>query len=164
MEVLESNSHPLNSSLGVIAGHQDGCSTLCPGENVYNILQDIRVSVDSQLAVCREEEGEGQDEGEEEEEEPIFIVEIDSVFSQKIYPNPIRGDLSFSFDISENRKDDLKSIRIFNQEGKQIEWQNLYFYENKVEVKLPGTMKPGVYFLQTSFSEGEKSSQRFVIQ
>jgi hypothetical protein len=161
LEVLESNSHPLNSNLQVIAGHQDGCSTLCPGENVYKRLQDIRVTVDAQLAVCR---GEEEEEEEEEEEGPIVIVEIDSVFSQKIYPNPIKDNLSFSFNISENRKDDLQYVRIFNQEGKQIEWQNLYFRANNVEVKLPSTLKPGIYFLQTSFIDGEENSQRFVIQ
>ncbi len=29
------NEHPLNPDLHVIAGHRDGCSTLCPGDSLY---------------------------------------------------------------------------------------------------------------------------------
>ncbi|SMG27673.1 Por secretion system C-terminal sorting domain-containing protein [Marivirga sericea] len=151
---LDVSAHPLNSNLGVIAGHQEGCSTLCPGENVYKRLQQIRVNVEAQLEECS-----GED-----EEEPIVVIEIDSVLSEKIYPNPIKSDFSFSMDISEGSKDDLRFIYIFNQEGKRIKWQNIYFTENKLEVKLPSTLKPGIYFLQTSFRNGDESSQRFVIQ
>lgn len=154
LEPLENNSHPLNANLGIIAGHQDGCNTLCPGENVYNRLQDIRQNVDGQLAICNGEE----------EEEPIVEIEIDTISSQKIYPNPIKSNFTFSLNLSENRMDDIQFIRIFSQEGKYIKWQNLYFSENKIEVKLPNTLKPGLYFLQTSFRNGDENSQRFVIQ
>jgi hypothetical protein len=42
-------SHPLNSALPCIAGHRDGCATLCPGTNLYNALPTIRFMVDSIL-------------------------------------------------------------------------------------------------------------------
>jgi hypothetical protein len=58
----------------------------------------------------------------------------------------------------------LRYIRIFNQEGKSIIWENLYFSENKIEVKLPNSLKPGIYLLQMSFNEGGDKSQRFIIQ
>ena len=159
LNVLGNDSHPLNANLGVIAGHRDGCGTLCPGQNVYQKLQDIRMNVDAQIAICNGEE----EEEEEEPEEPVIGIEIDSVLSQKIYPNPIESDFSFSLNISQDRQNDLQYIRIFNQQGKSIKWQNLYFMENKVEVKLPSTLKPGIYFLQTSFKNGEERSQRFLI-
>ncbi|WP_375578773.1 N-acetylmuramoyl-L-alanine amidase [Marivirga tractuosa] len=154
---LESSSHPLNSNLGVIAGHQDGCNTLCPGENVFKRLQDIRVNVDEQLSVCKGEEDEDED------EDPIIDIEIDSILSQKIYPNPIKDDFSFSLNLTQDRQDELQYIRIISQEGKKILWQNLFFRENKIEVTLPNTLKPGIYFLQTSFKNGEEKSQRFLI-
>jgi len=157
LKPMEVDSHPLNSNLGVIAGHQDGCSTLCPGENVYGQLQDIRASVGEQLAVCNGEEEE------EEEGKPIVEIEIDSIPSQTIYPNPIKSDFSFSVGLTQDRQDELQYIRIFNQEGKNIKWQKLYFSENKIEVELPNTLKPGIYFLQTSFTNGEEKSQRFLI-
>lgn len=159
LNVLGSNAHPLNPNLGVIAGHRDGCSTLCPGENVYKRLQNIRVNVDEHLSVCN-----GEQEEEEEEESPVVELEIDSILNQKIYPNPIKSDFSFSLNISKNEQDDLQYIRVFNQQGKSIKWQNLYFQENKLEVKLPNTLKPGIYFLQTSFKDGAEKSQRFLIQ
>jgi len=37
-----------------IAGHRDGCATLCPGENIYRQLGDIRSSVANQLDDCGE--------------------------------------------------------------------------------------------------------------
>lgn len=154
LEPLEENPHPLNANLGIIAGHQDGCNTLCPGENVYNRLQDIRLSVNKQLEICNGEE----------EEEPIVVIEIDSVKSDKIYPNPINSDYTFNLNIEENQKEQLQFIRIFSTEGKNIKWENLYFYENKIEVKLPQNIKPGLYFLQTSFKNGKENSQRFMIQ
>jgi hypothetical protein len=155
---LESNFHPLNSNLGVIAGHRDGCSTACPGENVYQLLSEIRLNVDEQLSVC---DGESE---EEEEESPVVELEIDSILNQTIYPNPIKNNLSFSLKISQSDQKDLRYIRIFNQEGKSIIWENLYFSENKIEVKLPNSLKPGIYLLQMSFNEGGDKSQRFIIQ
>lgn len=35
----------LQSTIGVISGHRDGCSTDCPGENVYRRLEEIRRNV-----------------------------------------------------------------------------------------------------------------------
>lgn len=35
-----------------IIGHRDGCSTLCPGENVYNQLIDLRSEIADQIESC----------------------------------------------------------------------------------------------------------------
>ncbi|WP_340152478.1 N-acetylmuramoyl-L-alanine amidase [uncultured Marivirga sp.] len=156
LEPLGNTAHALNANLGVIAGHQDGCNTLCPGENVYKRLGEIRKGVDEQLVICSG--------GSEEEEEPVVVIEIDSIPSEKIHPNPIRNDFTFSLDLSEKRKDELQYIRIFSQEGKLLQWENLYFRENSLEVKLPSTLRPGIYFLQTSYKNGEENSERFLIQ
>ncbi|WP_176223749.1 N-acetylmuramoyl-L-alanine amidase, partial [Marivirga sericea] len=66
LPVLESKFHPLNPELGVIAGHRDGCSTLCPGDNVYLKLQEIRENVNSQLVICRDDNGGVGDGGEDD--------------------------------------------------------------------------------------------------
>lgn len=42
-------AHPLNSHLNGLAAHRDGCATLCPGENLYNLLPEIREMVNSIL-------------------------------------------------------------------------------------------------------------------
>ncbi|HET8860272.1 N-acetylmuramoyl-L-alanine amidase [Marivirga sp.] len=153
LNVLESDFHPLNANLEVIAGHQDGCSTACPGENVYKRLPEIRLNVDQQLSICKGEKEEG----------PIIELKFDSLLTQTIYPNPIKSDFSFSLNILEKRKDELQYIKVFDQTGKSIKWQSIQFSENKIEVTLPNTLKPGIYFLQTSFMNGEEKSQRFLI-
>lgn len=52
--------HPLGSSdhrgenLRAISGHRDGCATLCPGRNVYQLLPDIRTEVFESMQHCSE--------------------------------------------------------------------------------------------------------------
>ena len=45
-------NHPLGR-IGSIAGHRDGCATLCPGANVYEMLPQIRNQVAQQVDACR---------------------------------------------------------------------------------------------------------------
>ncbi len=45
--------HPANASLGVIAGHRDGCATECPGDNLYARLREIRQRVQQQTEACQ---------------------------------------------------------------------------------------------------------------
>lgn len=44
--------HPLNPALPVIAGHRDGCATECPGEMLYEKLQEIRDSTWEAFQAC----------------------------------------------------------------------------------------------------------------
>jgi hypothetical protein len=46
------NPHPLNPELHVIASHRDGCSTLCPGDSLYNELTYIRQATGLMLKGC----------------------------------------------------------------------------------------------------------------
>ncbi|WP_425389464.1 N-acetylmuramoyl-L-alanine amidase [Ekhidna sp.] len=48
---FQSYNHPLGN-LGTVIGHRDGCSTLCPGENVYSMLNGIRSNVSNELDAC----------------------------------------------------------------------------------------------------------------
>lgn len=153
LNVMESSSHPLNSNLGVIAGHRDGCNTLCPGENVYKRLPTIRESVEAQLMICRGEE-----------EDPVIDLELDSVLSKRIYPNPVQGDLSFSLELTKERQENLRYILIFDQTGKKIKWEHLYFTENKVEVTLPSNIDNGIYLFYTYYKNGIKDVQKFKVQ
>ncbi|WMN06220.1 N-acetylmuramoyl-L-alanine amidase [Marivirga arenosa] len=151
LEVLATNSHPLNSNLGVIAGHQDGCNTLCPGINVYEKLDEIRQNVDVQVSTCR-----GED-------KPVIEIEFDTLLSTNLYPNPIRNNFSFNLELDENQQNDIQYIQIFDQRGKYIKWEKLYFRENKIEVLLPNTLTSGIYFLQIVFNSHQQELQRFMI-
>lgn len=48
--------HPLNASLPVIAGHRDGCSTECPGQETYERLSEIRYATAETMGTCGDEE------------------------------------------------------------------------------------------------------------
>jgi len=51
LDPLGYSSHALGS-IGHIAGHRDGCSTLCPGANVYDKLDGLRTKVSDMLQNC----------------------------------------------------------------------------------------------------------------
>ncbi|MFZ9044255.1 MAG: N-acetylmuramoyl-L-alanine amidase [Cyclobacteriaceae bacterium] len=57
-EAIRSNFDPLGEEqhrvglLGRIAGHQDGCATLCPGDNFYARLSQIRTEVYNSKVIC----------------------------------------------------------------------------------------------------------------
>jgi len=44
--------HPLNPDLNIIAGHREGCSTLCPGDSLYYMLDSIRKETAGKLESC----------------------------------------------------------------------------------------------------------------
>ncbi|UCH14776.1 MAG: N-acetylmuramoyl-L-alanine amidase [Bacteroidales bacterium] len=46
------SSHPLNPDLNIIAGHRDGCSTLCPGDSIYEMLGFTRQETSGKLKSC----------------------------------------------------------------------------------------------------------------
>jgi hypothetical protein len=53
IDPLASSQH-INGFLPNIAGHRDGCATLCPGENIYRRFADIRLGVADRLDDCVE--------------------------------------------------------------------------------------------------------------
>ncbi|MDF9800059.1 hypothetical protein OKW21_005322 [Catalinimonas alkaloidigena] len=58
LDPLAGSSHPANNNLSVIAGHRNGCATECPGDNLYAMLNDIRLEVEAYLKAGCEEEAE----------------------------------------------------------------------------------------------------------
>ena len=52
LDPLGTYPHPLNSELPVIAGHRDGCATLCPGDSLYDEFPGIRLEVMEAFDLC----------------------------------------------------------------------------------------------------------------
>ncbi|WP_421763602.1 N-acetylmuramoyl-L-alanine amidase [Ekhidna sp.] len=52
---FDTYNHPLGN-LETVIGHRDGCSTLCPGENVYSLLNEIRLEVEQSIENCETNE------------------------------------------------------------------------------------------------------------
>ena len=72
LDPLGESPHAGDGELATVAGHRDGCATLCPGEHLYERLPEIRLSVQEYIAAgCREE--------------PIVFT---------VYPIPTEGELT----------------------------------------------------------------------
>lgn len=54
LDPFETFNHALGT-LGVITGHREGCSTLCPGENVFSRLEQLRTSLEVMIESCQPE-------------------------------------------------------------------------------------------------------------
>lgn len=55
LEATGQGTYSANPQLPVIAGHQDGCSTACPGRHVYEKLPALRLGVQANLQACEED-------------------------------------------------------------------------------------------------------------
>lgn len=91
LDPLGVDPHPLDASLPVIAGHRDGCSTECPGQQTYNMLPQIRVETTGVIEACHEVE------------EVIFAV----------HPNPAR----YFFQIS-GQGGDVHEFALYDVKGR----------------------------------------------
>jgi hypothetical protein len=115
--------HPANNMLGVIAAHRNGCATECPGDNLYVMLDRIRLEVETYLKeVCTPSP-------------PLAF---------KVYPVPARDELSIS--LPENREP--SSFQLINALGQSLEMTASRQEENW---KLDTTgMRAGFYVLRVS--------------
>ncbi|MDH5396660.1 MAG: N-acetylmuramoyl-L-alanine amidase [Cyclobacteriaceae bacterium] len=52
LSIYGTETHAANPDLGHIAGHRDGCATECPGQRTYNLLDKIRIAVDTAASGC----------------------------------------------------------------------------------------------------------------
>ncbi len=96
----ESSGYIAGNFLPVISGHRDVSATACPGENLYQLLPDIRSQVDTG-----------------ESEPPEEIVEYPFELNQN-YPNPFTGETTISFSLDE----DLRVwIDIYNVNGEKVD-------------------------------------------
>ena len=125
--VLEESDHR-GSPLGHIAGHRDGCSTLCPGENLYPLLADISMEV-SALLDCS----------------PKDSVSTRRTFG--FFPNPIStADL-----LQIETPDSIEVGDLISVSGKL--WKSIPIQEG--QMNLAG-IPPGIYLLQVGDYQSQK--------
>lgn len=114
--------HPNNSSplLENIAGHRDGCNTLCPGQALYRQLPGMRINVEQNLNKCTPSS-----------------ISLDLNPELKIYPNPTYGNISISIPntiLNENNA----ILEIYAINGQLIDVMNLYIPEINYQFKESG--------------------------
>jgi len=115
--------------LPVISGHRDVSATACPGENLYQLLPDIRSEVQTGSS-----------------EPPEEVVDFPFELNQN-YPNPFSNETTISFSLDE---DLFVSVDIYNVNGIHIE----RIYEEETETGehnvnwSPTGLSSGVYFYE----------------
>lgn len=116
--------HPLNNELAVIAGHRDGCATLCPGDSVYARLSAIRNFVDQAIRIT----------GVEWFGDDGRITQNDQGFM--VYPNPFTSHLV----IGAGKTD--RWIRVMDTQGRM-----LYQTKSQSNTLDLGFLPQGMYYL-----------------
>lgn len=127
--------------LNTISGHRDGCSTLCPGENLYVKLPGIRNNVDALLG-----------------EPPVVDNDIETVIN---YPNPFTESTTISFSL---KKAGNVQITIWDITGKRVYEVADRFYEegeNTATWNASG-YSSGIYFCQVKLGE-QRAVQKMVL-
>lgn len=135
LDPLEAFSHPANPALPVVAGHRDGCATLCPGDRVYSRLPALRQAVQANLLACRQEP-----------EGNVYVY-----FAPRLQEVCLAG-------VAEGQ---LHSLRVFNVRGKEV----MGVVEKLESPDLCWKMQhmpPGVYFLQAE-GEGKIIRKKFML-
>jgi hypothetical protein len=127
--------HPLDPELPTIAGHRDGCSTLCPGDMVYGYLQSYRNLTQQQLIACG-----------------VFLGSTAEPFATsgaRIYPNPVSGT-----NISLMLKTEPLSVQIIDINGRQFP---VHYECEQQRLHLTQNLPQGIYLLLIRYDSGVES-------
>lgn len=123
LQPFEDYAHPANSSLSVIAGHRNGCATECPGDNLYVMLDRIRLEVETLL-----EEG----------------CDVATPLAFEVYPIPAKNELNIS--LPEQLEPEI--FLLIDALGQQQE-VTAYQLDGRWSVETVG-IRSGFYVLQVS--------------
>jgi hypothetical protein len=138
LDPLGIQPHPLNPLLEVIAGHRNGCSTLCPGDQLYVLLPGLRNRV-YQLMIHT-----GIDE---------VATDGDPGHRAAIYPNPVRDRLLI------HSGEAVLGIRVLDTSGRNI----LQLVGPVQEIQVTD-WQPGWYLVQVMTRQSEISKKILKIE
>lgn len=141
LDPWDTNSHPLNSNLGVIAGHRDGCATECPGNFTYPRINSVRSAVSDNNDACLNP--------------PIEPEPEPEVLALSYGPNPVSDLLSIEWPDSLS----VQEITLIDLRGKTTPIK--LPVENSLELNLE-TIPTGLYLL--SIRDDEKVYLKKIIK
>lgn len=136
IEPLAAHAHPANSSLPVIAGHQDGCATACPGPYVYDQLPELRLAVQQRLLACEE--------GIETPQPWVYFAPH--------FREVCLGGVP---------EEELSALQVYDVQGRHVGGRLIRLESKDICFKVP-ELAPGVYFLQAERG-AELIRKRFMI-
>jgi hypothetical protein len=102
-----------------ISGHRDGCSTLCPGELLYEKLSLLRMETMLKLESCKQPN-----------------------LSYSVYPNPVEGS-KFTVRINTNQP---AIIKLVDSKGLEVLEERLYTENPEIEIET-SPLQSGLYYL-----------------
>ncbi len=117
-----------------ISGHRDGCSTECPGEQLYRALPDIRTAVQTRINACALSTG---------------IAPIAGLEYLRLTPNPLPAGTAGVAEIMLHRPATLRYL-LFDAAGRQIAHSSPMQVLGQQQVHITELSKqpPGLYSLQ----------------
>lgn len=118
--------------LHTISGHRDGCSTLCPGENLYVQLPKIRNNVKQKIG-----------------ETAIAEKDIEAIGN---YPNPFSESTTITFTLKEAG---TVRLTIWDITGKLVQEVSRKFYDSGTHTEIwnASNYASGIYFFQIEFED-----------
>ncbi len=146
------NANPLGTALhtnsGIvlhrIAGHQDGCSTACPGNALYPMLPAVRQSVAQYTAqICSATST--------RPDAPDYHALV-------LYPNPVEHILSVRVTASPGAW-----MSILKPDGRQMQAPQWITGQGLHEISV-AHLPPGIYYLQLRYACGRQDGAPFIKQ
>ena len=128
-------------NLFTVSGHRDGRNTLCPGENLYLRLPEIRENVKEKIG------------------DPVAVNQ--NIVMKNNYPNPFSEKTTISFS---NGTPGLVHITIWDAAGRMVEEISNQFYDadtHSVSWNASG-YAAGIYFCKINF-QGYSAVQKMVL-
>jgi len=141
----ESSGFIAGNFLPVISGHRDVSATACPGENLYQLLPDIRSEVQTGSS-----------------EPPEEVVDFPFELNQN-YPNPFSNGTTISFSLDENL---FVTVDIYSVNGAHLE----RIYDEETEAGehdiswSPTGLSSGVYFYEIQAGNFRQMRQMIYIR
>jgi hypothetical protein len=134
------NFHPLNADLGIIAGHRDGCATLCPGDALFNQLHPIKENCNHQLENCG-----------------VFLSVPGNQLLQdlSIFPNPSSEALIYvQLPVSKVDKSKTLRVQLVDLHGRIFMNRTFSVSENQFSIEAPS--QAGIYFVYIQLGEKQQ--------
>ncbi|MDX1907990.1 MAG: N-acetylmuramoyl-L-alanine amidase [Bacteroidia bacterium] len=135
---------PSGLTIPVISGHQDGCSTSCPGQHLYARLGTIRQGVDSLLNLCQAALG----------------LDDDLPWTLSMFPNPARREITL---LQQAPFAPGTRVQLFSLTGQEVLRHQVQTPTTELTLVLPATLTPGMYRLQVGDGDHTRT-QSLILQ
>jgi hypothetical protein len=133
---LSTHIHPQSggSALEALAGHRQGCATICPGNGVFNLLADLRNDLYDDYVQCLPF---------------VSIKSYEMNDKQMVYPNPSQNKVYLHSEYLHQ----IEKLHVYNALGTLISQNISEVYD------LPS----GLYIFVIDLKDGRKLSQKIIV-